>query len=213
MANRIDSRYPSDGRPGGSFGAFVGGFLFALVVLFAGAFVYLKYGHPPVAAADPAFPMEAQIVHVPLGARISKELEKPPMGTSEDAYEAGAKIYQASCASCHGTPGHDSPYAKWMYPSAPQLFKKHGNSAVVGVSDDEAGETYWKIKNGIRLTGMPAYQHLYSETQMWQVALLLKNADQTLPDPVMQMLQPPAGSQQSPSQQVIAPNSQQIHTP
>jgi hypothetical protein len=35
---------------------------------------------------------------------------------------------------------------------------------------------------------MPAYQHLYSDTQMWDVALLLKSADQPLPDPVMKLL-------------------------
>ena len=208
MTNRTDSRYSSNGRSSSSFGAFVVGVLFTLLVLVGGAFAYLKYGHPPVSTVDPAFPMEAQIVHVPLGARIDRELEKPPFGTSEVAFEAGAKMYQTSCASCHGTPGHDSPYARYMYPSAPQLFKKHRTGNVVGVSDDEAGETYWKIKNGIRLTGMPAYQHLYSETQMWQVALLLKNADQPLPDPVMRLLQTPTPVEQSSSQQAYLRNSQ-----
>jgi thiosulfate dehydrogenase len=134
--------------------------------------------------------MEAQIVRIPLQARIARELQKPPFGCSEDVFEAGAKIYATSCASCHGTPGHDSAYGKWMFPTAPQLWKKHGKSAVVGVSDDDAGETFWRVKNGIRLTGMPAYQHLYSETEMWQVALLLKNADQPLPEPVKKLLQP-----------------------
>jgi mono/diheme cytochrome c family protein len=75
-----------------------------------------------------------------------------------------------------------------MYPTAPQLWKKHTRGNVVGVSDDEAGETYWKVANGIRLTGMPAYQHVLSDTQMWQVSLLLKNADQQLPDPVKAIL-------------------------
>lgn len=173
----------------GGFGSFLLGFLFAFLVLIVGGWCYLKYGHPPVATADPAFPYEAQIVHVPLNARIDRELEKPPIGTSEDAFEAGAKIYTSSCASCHGVPGHDSPYAKYMYPTAPQLWKKHAHGDVIGVSDDEPGETYWKIKNGIRLTGMPNYQHIYSQTQMWEVALLLKNADQPLPDPVMKLLQ------------------------
>ena len=187
MARASSVSYPSDRRAGGSFGAFLFGILFTLAALGVGGWAYFKYGHPPVAVADPAFPMEAQIVHVPLDARIAHELEPAPFGSSEDAYEAGAKVYVASCADCHGTPGHDAPFAKWMYPSAPQLWKKHGNG-VVGVSDDEAGETYWKVKNGIRLTGMPAYQHLYSTTQMWDVTLLLKNTDQTLPDPVMAIL-------------------------
>lgn len=76
-----------------------------------------------------------------------------------------------------------------MYPSAPQLWKKHAHSNVVGVSDDDAGETYWRVANGIRLTGMPAFKHVLSDTEMWQVSLLLKNADKEIPDPVERILQ------------------------
>jgi hypothetical protein len=75
-----------------------------------------------------------------------------------------------------------------MYPAAPQLWKRHGKGDVVGVSDDEPGETYWKIANGIRLSGMPSYNHVLSDTEMWQVSLLLKNADKELPDPVTRIL-------------------------
>jgi thiosulfate dehydrogenase len=191
MTTQHKSRYSSDGRSGGRLGPFVLGFLFALIILVAGVWLYLRFGHPPVATADKAFPFEQKIVAIPLEARIHRDLQQPPFGTSEDVFESGAKIYATSCASCHGTPGHDAPFAHTMYPAAPQLFRRHSNSAVVGVSDDEPGETYWKISNGIRLTGMPAFQHLYSATQMWDVALLLKSADQTLPDPVQKLLQQP----------------------
>jgi mono/diheme cytochrome c family protein len=160
-----------------------------MVVIFVCAWASFRFGHPPVAVSDPPFPWEAQIVRVPLGARIHSELQQAPFGTSEDQFEAGAKIYATSCASCHGTPKQDVKFARYMYPQAPQLFKKHNNSAVVGVSDDEAGETFWKIKNGIRLTGMPAYRRIYSDAEMWDVALLLKNADQPLPDPVTRLLE------------------------
>jgi len=160
-----------------------------MVVIFAFAWASFRFGSPPIAVADPPFPWEAQIIHVPLGERIHRELQKPPFGTSEDAFEAGARIYSTSCAACHGTPKQDAKFARYMYPRAPQLFRKHTNTAVVGVSDDDAGVTYWKIKNGIRLTGMPSFQRLYSSTQMWDVALLLKNADQPLPDPVTKLLE------------------------
>ena len=59
---------------------------------------------------------------------------------------------------------------------------------MIGVSDDEPGETYWKVYNGIRLSGMPAFNHVLTTTQMWDVTLLVKNADQQLPDPVMKIL-------------------------
>lgn len=188
MATGRNAKSSLSRRSSRGFVPFLLGVLFTLVALSGGGFLYLRYGHPPVSTADPAFPEEAKIVHIPLNARIDRELEKPPFGTSEDVFEAGAKVYASSCASCHGIPGHDSPYAKWMYPRAPQLWKKHPTGNVIGVSDDEPGETYWKVKNGIRLTGMPAYQHLYSEAQMWDVALLLKDADQPLPEPVERIL-------------------------
>lgn len=74
--------------------------------------------------------------------------------------------------------------AKGMFPKPPNLF--HGK----GVTDDPAGETYWKVANGIRLTGMPEFKHILSDTEMWQVSLLLANADK-ISDAVKQQLQPP----------------------
>jgi thiosulfate dehydrogenase len=173
---------------GGGFGKVFLGFLLGVAAVAAGLFLYLRFGPLPVAVVDAPLPFEKQIVKLPLNGRIEREVKTAPFSTSEDVFEAGAHVYRAQCANCHGTPGHDVPYAKYMYPSAPPLWKKHGNKGVVGVSDDEAGETYWKVSNGIRLTGMPAYNHVLSDTQMWQVSLLLKNADKELPDPVTRIL-------------------------
>jgi mono/diheme cytochrome c family protein len=63
------------------------------------------------------------------------------------------------------------------------------------VSDDPPGETYWKVANGIRLSGMPSYKDVLTETQMWQVSLLLANADKPLPPAAVDILNglpPPA---------------------
>jgi thiosulfate dehydrogenase len=176
---------------GGGFGKVFLGFLLGIVAVALGLFAYLKFGPLPVAVADAPLPFEKQIVRLPLDARIERESKAAPFGISEDVFESGAHIYRAQCASCHGTPGRDVAFAKTMFPSAPQLWKKHKNSDVVGVSDDEPGETYWKVANGIRLSGMPSYKHVLSDTQMWQVSLLLKNADKELPGPVTQILDSP----------------------
>ena len=190
MATAKSTKSKSRSSSGGSGGflKFVLGFLFGIVFLIAGVFAYLRFGQPPVATADHPFPFEAAIVQVPLNARIDSQLQQPPFGTSEDVYEAGATVYKQQCASCHGSPGADVPFAKAMYPVAPQLWKKHAHGNVVGVSDDEPGETFWKVKNGIRLSGMPAFGHVLSADEMWDVSLLLKNADQQLPDPVTAIL-------------------------
>jgi len=176
------------GRSGGGLGTLLLGFVLGIVVLVAAVAIYFRWGSPPVATADKPFPFEKAIVQVPLSARIESQVQQPPFGVSEDVYETGAKVYKADCAACHGVPGHDVPYAKYMYPQAPQLWNRHARGNAVGVSDDPPGETYWKVANGIRLTGMPAYKHVLTDTQMWDVSLLLKNADQQLPDPVTKIL-------------------------
>ncbi len=173
------------------FGKIFLGFLLGIAAVAIGLFVYLKFGPLPVAVADSPLPFEKQVVKVPLNARIERESRNPPFGISEDVFESGAHVYREQCASCHGTPGHDVAFAKHMFPSAPPLWKAHGSHGVVGVSDDEASETYWKVANGIRLSGMPSYSHVLTEAQMWQVSLLLKNADKELPGPVSQILNSP----------------------
>jgi thiosulfate dehydrogenase len=174
----------------GGFGKLFLGFVLGVITVAAGLFAYLKFGPLPVAVTDSPLPFEKQIVALPLNARIERESKTAPFGISEDVFESGAHVYRAQCASCHGTPGHDVSFAKHMFPIAPQLWKRY-SEGVVGVSDDEPGETYWKVANGIRLSGMPSYKHILSDTQMWQVSLLLKNADKELPGPVTQILDSP----------------------
>jgi thiosulfate dehydrogenase len=159
---------------------FAAGFIVALVVVAGYGWAYFQWGHPPVAVVDTAFPLEERIVKVPLRSRIAREMEKPPFAGSEDVYVAGAMVYKENCAQCHGVPGQDVDYAKWMYPKAPQLFRKHTRNNAVGVSNDDPGETFWKVKNGIRLTGMPSFEHTLSNEDMWDVTLLLKSADQPM---------------------------------
>ncbi len=167
---------------------FLLGFVFAFLFAIGGVSLYLRYGHPPVAVADAPFPQEGKITHVPLSARIDRELATSPITPTPADFLSGAHVYMTQCAGCHGTPAQESPIAKQMFPGAPQLWKKHRNSAVVGVSDDETGETYWKVANGIRLSGMPAFNHLLNQTEMWQVSLLLKHADQPLDPQVATVL-------------------------
>ena len=170
---------------------FLLGFILGALALVAVAFVYLKAGHLPVAVADKPFALEKQIVRVPMHARIDKEMPTSvPIEASPANLVAGAKIYREQCTFCHGLIGQPSTVARHMYPSTPQLWASH-RQGVVGVSDDPPGETYWKVVNGIRLTGMPAFNKSLSETEMWQVSLLLANADKPVPDEAKSFLMQP----------------------
>ena len=59
----------------------------------------------------------------------------------------------------------------------------------MGVTDDPPGETYWKVSNGIRLSGMPSFKDVLTDNQMWQVSVLLANADKPLPPAAIDLLQ------------------------
>jgi mono/diheme cytochrome c family protein len=170
-------------------GRFLLGILIGIVVVPLVVLLYFKMGRVPVAVNDPPLPQEKLITSVPLEARIDRELVKnPPLQADETTLVAGAHIYSDKCAVCHGFHGKPSPFGTHMFPSAPPLWEKHRNGDVVGVSDDPPGETYWKIANGIRLTGMPAYKEMLSEPEMWQVSLLLANADKPLPPAAVAIL-------------------------
>jgi thiosulfate dehydrogenase len=156
-------------------------FIAGVLLLPLGIYLHLAFGKPPVATADPPFPMEARIVEIPLDARIKREAPaSSPIPPSDENLNAGAGIYEDKCEVCHGTADEPSFMAKAMFPPAPQFWISHKNGEM-SVGDDPVGETYWKVKNGIRLTGMPAYGNALSETQLWQVSLLLSMANKPLP--------------------------------
>ena len=171
--------------------SFLLGLVVGLLAVPAAIFVYFHMGRLPVAVADPPFWFERQLVRLPLHARIEKEMpQSAPIEPTDANLEAGARIYREQCAACHGLYGLQSSFARNMYPHAPQLWAAHRNG-VIGVSDDPPGETYWKVANGIRLTGMPAFKKVLNETQMWQVSLLLSRADQPLPASTQELLRQP----------------------
>jgi mono/diheme cytochrome c family protein len=160
----------------------IASFLAGLLLLPLAVYLYLAFGHPPVATADKPFPFEARIAHLPLHARIAREMPaRSPIPATDENLNAGASLYEDKCESCHGTADQPAALGRSTFPRAPQLWIKRPNGTV-GVSDDPVGETYWKVRNGIRLTAMPAYGSTLSETQLWQVSLLLSLAAKPLPD-------------------------------
>ncbi|HXM12705.1 MAG TPA: cytochrome c [Terriglobales bacterium] len=158
---------------------FILGLLLGLVLVPLGIYLYLAGGSAPVATTDSDMPFERFFAHKILDARIARDMPKNvPLPANESNYLPGAELYKQHCAVCHGLPlAPKTAIATGMYPRPPQLFQGKG------VTDDEPGETYWKIANGIRLSGMPGFSKSLSETQMWQTALMLANADK-LPDSV-----------------------------
>lgn len=159
------------------FKALVLGILLGIVLVAAGVYFYFSTGHAPVATTDPPMPFEEKLAGMGMHAYFEKLPHTPPQVPADETnFLAGAQVYKHNCAVCHGLPDQaKTNIAEGMAPSPPQLF--HGT----GVTDDEPWETYWTAEGGIRMTGMPGFKGRLSETQIWQVTMLLKNADKISP--------------------------------
>ena len=152
---------------------FVLGLLATVLVASAWIYTYFSRGMAPVATSAPPMPFEKRLARLALHARMEREMPRQaPLPPDEGNLVAGARVYVQHCAVCHGFPGGgQTAIAEGEFPKPPHLFRGKG------VTDDTPGETYWKVANGIRLTGMPGFEKSLSIDQMWQVSLLLANAD------------------------------------
>ena len=173
---------------------FLIGLILGLIAVPVCVYFYFSSGSAPVATSSAPMPFERQFAHMALHARMEKEMPKTvPIQADDAAYVAGAQIYKEHCAVCHGLPGQpQSAIAKGMFPDPPKLMDGKG------VTDDPAQETYWKVSGGIRMTGMPGFEKSLSTTQMWQVSLVMANADK-LPKAAMDVLAPAAAPVAAPA--------------
>lgn len=153
------------------------GFLIAIVVFVAGGYIFITEGGVPMAASAAPLPLETTIAHMALRAADKQARDtKDPLPVNDENLTAGAKVYHDHCAMCHGVPGQKSELEHAMFPIPPQLFE-----ADEMVTDDPEGITYWKVTNGIRLSGMPGFEKLLTENLRWQVTMAVAHADK-LPD-------------------------------
>jgi len=164
-------------------GKFVFGLIIGVIIVPLSVYFYFQTGMAPVATTAPPMPFEKMFARMALHARMNKEVPKTvAIPADESNFMAGAQVYKENCAVCHGLPdGKETDIAKGMFPDPPKLMQGKG------VTDDAPGESYWKVAGGIRMTGMPGFQKTLSNTQMWQVSLLIANADK-LPQSVKDSL-------------------------
>lgn len=162
------------------FKGFVLGIVATVIVAAACGYAVVSTGSVPAAAVNgkPLF-LEHWAARTSLRATLANEAPKEPnpVPLTDANLIAGVGLFSKHCAICHGTAKGDSaasPVAKGEYPAPPQM-------ATEGVEDDPEGWTYWKIENGIRWTGMPAWKGTLSSQQMWTLALFLKHMDKLPP--------------------------------
>jgi mono/diheme cytochrome c family protein len=158
---------------------FVVGFLTAVAAAFVAAYLFLISGRVPANADASPGRLETWMAGTSLDATLAREAPKGPnpVPINDANLIEGINLYARHCALCHGTATGDSsasPVAKGLYPRPPQL-------ATDGVEDDAEGISFWKIKHGIRWTGMPSWGGALTDQQIWTLALFLKHMNNLPP--------------------------------
>ncbi len=157
----------------------IAGVALTIAVALLAAYALLRSGAIPANADAQPGAIETWMAKTSLQATMaSAPNEKNPVALNDENLVKGVHLFARNCAVCHGTAAGDaaaSPIAKGLYQKPPQL-------ATEGVEDDPESQSFWKVKHGIRLTGMPSFAGTLTDQEIWTVALFLKNMDK-LPPP------------------------------
>ncbi len=79
---------------------------------------------------------------------------------------AGVNDFDSMCAGCHGAPGKNpEAMGQGLNPAAPDLSEE--------ASELSAAELFWVTKNGIKMTGMPAWGVTHDDGSIWPVVAFM----------------------------------------
>jgi mono/diheme cytochrome c family protein len=103
----------------------------------------------------------------------ARQIEVPPL--DEPArIERGAAQYIAHCVQCHGGPGvAPEPFAMGLTPAPVNLV----HTAI----EWTPAEMYWVVKEGLKMTGMPAWRYRLSDEEIWSIIAFLRVLPTTPP--------------------------------
>lgn len=109
----------------------------------------------------------------------ANDLEVPPLDDAERLLK-GAGHYRAMCTACHLAPGLEpTELSIGLYPQAPAFHQREP------VSDQDkklerARAYFWVIKNGLKMTAMPAWGLSHDDDAVWAMtAFVLKMSHMT----------------------------------
>ena len=131
--------------------------LVLVVVVIVGGLLYLYLGYYDISAVHPHRKITLAILNEVRERSIvfhSKDVKTPPAVNDSALLEIGHKRFQETCRLCHGS--QREGFADGLYPNPPYLASKD----IQSMNDREI---FWVIKNGIKMTGMPAFGIRYKD--------------------------------------------------
>ena len=121
-----------------------------------------------------AMPTAAQNDKTPWVAPDDAKKVQNPVKVTPDGLASAAHVYMLNCAGCHGDLNRKSvPFGESFYPPVPNL--------ILQPLDDPEWHVFYVIHNGVRYTGMPAWDKTLSEPDMWKVTSFLTRVEKLPP--------------------------------
>lgn len=98
--------------------------------------------------------------------RHSKGVVAPPL-SDPALVRRGLVLYREHCMACHGSPGSGrDAVGRGLNPASPRLE--------VEVADWTDAELFWITRNGLKLTGMPAFAIALEDDEIWAVVAYMR---------------------------------------
>jgi thiosulfate dehydrogenase len=152
--------------------SFILGVVITLAVLIIGGLGAALLGFIPTNANATPPKVEEHIAMGAVDAFVDKHGShaNSPVSPSPENLIDGMKLYTMNCAVCHGTlDKKPSTLANSFYPPPPQL--------VQDPPADPDWHNYFVIRNGIRYTGMPAWDKTLSDEDIWKITIFLSHME------------------------------------
>ncbi len=149
------------------------------------AAIFIRTGVYNVAANEPHWDATLWILEEAKDASISSHSEgiKPPDLKNSALVQKGLDHYHEMCRLCHGAPGFPNrEFARGLYPSPPNLASEHLQE------EWSDGELFWIAKNGLKMTGMPAFGGTHSDEDLWGTIAFTRKLQQLTPDAYREMI-------------------------
>jgi len=179
--------------------AFITGVLLTVVVILAGTYLLLSQGKFPVGADNPPGLVERYLANMALDQYVDRNAPKQsnPMQPTVENLTAGARAYEQNCSFCHGGAAQRISRMRTKFnPPVPQI--------VSHIPGDPDANLFWIVKHGIRMTGMPAWDGILNDAQIWQIVAFVKNSGK-LPPEAQEAWRQAATPPSAPSNPVPAP--------
>ena len=156
---------------------FIVGVAVTLLLIAGGGFLVANRGWFPIGADNAPGALEQQLANMAMDAYVESHAPQqanPVQPTAKNLAD-GARLFEMHCSLCHGgaSPRISAMRTKFS-PPVPQIIDR--------IPDDADGNLWWITKHGIRMTGMPSWDGVVSDEEIWKVIAFVKHSDKLPPE-------------------------------